>query len=53
MEFIYFNSFTVSVNFPNQLVTSMSEPVLKGRAPSGNGSMMSVIFLHKVEECHS
>ena len=29
MEFIYFSSFTLSVNFPDQLVTYMSEPVLK------------------------
>ena len=30
LEFIYFNSFTLSVNFPYQLITNMSEPVLKG-----------------------
>ena len=30
MDFIYFNSFTLLVNFPDQLVTDMSEPVLKG-----------------------
>ena len=29
MEFIYFSSFMISVNFPDQLVTDMSEPVLK------------------------
>ena len=29
LEFIYFSSFMISVNFPNQLVTDMSEPVLK------------------------
>ena len=29
MEFIYFSSFTISVNFPYQLVTDMCEPVLK------------------------
>ena len=29
LEFMYFNSFTISVNFPDQLVTDMSEPVLK------------------------
>ena len=49
LDFIYFSSFTLSVNFPDQLVIDMSEPVLKGLAPSGNGSMMIVIFLHKVE----
>ena len=30
MEFIYFSLFTISVNFPDQLVTDTSEPVLKG-----------------------
>ena len=29
MEFIYFNSFMISVDFPNELVTGMSEPALK------------------------
>ena len=32
MEFIYFSSFMISVNFPDQLVTDMSKPVLKSRA---------------------
>ena len=32
MEFIYFNSFMISVNFPDQLVTDMSKPVLKSGA---------------------
>ena len=50
MDFIYLSSFTLSVNFLDTLVTDMSEPVLKGWALSGNGSMMIVIFLHKVEE---
>ena len=30
LEFVYFSSFTLSVNFPDQLITDMSEPVLKG-----------------------
>ena len=30
LDFIYFSSFTISVNFPYQLVTEMSEPILKG-----------------------
>ena len=30
MEFIYFSSFTLSMNYPDQLVTNMSEPGLKG-----------------------
>ena len=29
LEFIYFSSFIISLNFPDQLVTNMSEPVLK------------------------
>ena len=32
LEFIYFSSFMISVNFLNQLVTNMSEPVLKSLA---------------------
>ena len=32
MEFIYFNSFMISVNFPDQLVTDMNEVILKSRA---------------------
>ena len=29
MDFIYFSSFPVSVNFPDQLVSDTREPVLK------------------------
>ena len=29
MEFIYLNSFMISVNFPDKLVTDMSELVLE------------------------
>ena len=29
LYFIYFSSFTLSVNFLDQLVTDMSEPILK------------------------
>ena len=50
IDLIYLSSFKLSVNFPDQLVTDTSEPVLKSRAPSGNGSMMIVVFLHKLEE---
>ena len=50
MKFIYFNSFTISVNFPYQFVTDMCEPVLEDLAPSRDGSIVIVIFLHKVEE---
>ena len=30
MDFIYLSAFTLSMNFPDKLVTDMSEPVLKG-----------------------
>ena len=30
LDFIYFSSFTLLVNFPDQLVIDMSEPVLNG-----------------------
>ena len=30
LDFIYFSLFTLSVNFPDRLVTDMSKPVLKG-----------------------
>ena len=29
LEFIYFSSFMISLNFPNQLVTDLSESVLE------------------------
>ena len=32
LEFIYFSLFTISMNFPYQLVTSKSKPVLKTSA---------------------
>ena len=53
MKFIYFSLFTISMNFPDHLVTDMCEQVLKDRAPSRNGSMVIVIFLHKGEERHN
>ena len=54
MEFIYFSLFTTSMNFPDQLVTDKSKPVLKSRCSLfGNGSMMIVIFEYIVEECFS
>ena len=30
LEFIYFSLFILSVNFLDQLITDMSEPILKG-----------------------
>ena len=54
LEFIYFSLFTTLLNFPNELVIDMSEPVLKSRCSlSGNGSMMVVNFEHIAEECFS
>ena len=44
LEFIYFNSLAISVNFPDQLVTVICNPVLKDRAPFGNGLMLVIIF---------
>ena len=49
MEFIYFSSFKISLNFPYQLVTNMCELVLEDLAPFGNGSMVIVIFPHKLK----
>ena len=37
LEFIYFSSFTITVNFPYHLVTNMCELVLKDKAPLGMG----------------
>ena len=53
MEFIYFSSFAVLVNFLDQLVTDMIKPVLEDLAPSGNGSTVMVIFLYNLEERYS
>ena len=49
LEFIYFSLFIISVKFPDRLVADMSKPVLKVEL-TGNGSLMIVILLHKVEE---
>ena len=34
MEFIYFSSFTISMNFPYQLISAMCEPVLEKKKTS-------------------
>ena len=52
-EFIHFSLFAISVNFPNLLVTGICVPILKDQALAGNGSMLIVIFLRKLEKCHS
>ena len=49
LEFIHFSLITISVNFLDQLVTDICDPVLKDEAPSRNGSMLIVICLRKLE----
>ena len=44
LEFIYFSSLEISVNFPNQLVTIIFNLVLKELAPSGIGFMLTIVF---------
>ena len=48
LEFIYLSLLIISVNFPDQLVTDISKPVLEDEL-TGNGSLMIVILLHKEE----
>ena len=52
-EFIHFNLFALSMNFPDHLVTDICFPILKYQALVGNGSMLIVILLCKLEKCHS
>ena len=52
MELIYFSSLDISVDFPNQLVTVICNPVLKNVAPSGIRSVNDC-FLLNLKECHS
>ena len=44
MEFIYFSLLVISMNFPNQLVTVIRNPVLKNIDPSRNGLKSIIIF---------
>ena len=44
LEFIYFTLLAILVNFPDQLVTVICNPVLKDRAPFGNGLVLVIIF---------
>ena len=44
LEFIYFSSLAISVNFPDQLVIVISNPILKDSASSRNGSMLIIVF---------
>ena len=44
LEFIYFRSLAISVNFPDQLVPVICDPVLKDGAPFVNGSMLIIVF---------
>ena len=44
MEFIYFSSLAISVNFLDQLITVNCNPVLKDLTPFGIVSMSIIIF---------
>ena len=44
LEFIYFSTFAISVNFLDQLVNVNCNLVLKDRAPSRIGSMFIIVF---------
>ena len=44
MEFIYFSLLAISVNFPDQLVNVVCNPVLKDWASSRNGLVLVIIF---------
>ena len=44
MEFIYFILLAISVNFPDQLVTVICNPVLKDYVPSRTRLMLVIIF---------
>ena len=44
MEFIYFSSLVISVNFLDQLVIVICKPILKDLALSGIGSMFIIDF---------
>ena len=44
LEFIYFSLLAISVNFHDQSVTVICNPVLKDGAPSGNGLVLVIIF---------
>ena len=44
MELLYFNSFAISVNLPDWLVTVICDPALKKLSSFGNGSMLIIIL---------
>ena len=44
LEFIDFILLSISLNFPDQLVTAICNPVLKECAPSRNGLVLVIIF---------
>ena len=44
MKFIYLSLLAVSMNFPDQLVTVICNPVLKDWVPSEIGSMLIIFF---------
>ena len=45
LEFIYLSLLAISMNFPDQLVIVICNPVLKDGAPSVNG-LVSIIILY-------
>ena len=53
LEFIYFSLLAISMNFSDKIVIVICNPVLKVRAPSGNGLVLVIIFLRNLKECHS
>ena len=44
MEFIYFSLLAILVNFPDQIIVVIRNPILKDRGPSGNGLMLVIFF---------
>ena len=44
MKFIYFSLLSILVNFPDQLVNVVCNPVLKEWASSRNGLVLVIIF---------
>ena len=44
LEFIYLSLLAISVNFLDQLVIVICNPVLKDGAPSVNGLVLIIIF---------
>ena len=52
-EFIYFSSLTISVNFPDQLVTIICTPVFERLCSILEWIDVNYCFLLNLKECHS